>query len=90
MHAISKLRYAQFHVVTIESSSYILSRIEYTETIKDQKTHQVAAYNRLKTIENHLTVSSATNWESFGVLYRRSRTRGGRTGRFDCSAFHAV
>ena len=37
LHAISKLRYAQFHVVVVP-------------TTRDQKTRQVVAYKRLKTI----------------------------------------
>ena len=40
LHAISKLRYAQFHVVVVP-------------TTRDQKTRQVVAYKRLKTMQNH-------------------------------------
>ena len=37
---ISKLRYVQFHVVVVP-------------TTRDQKTRQVVAYKRLKTMQNH-------------------------------------
>ena len=40
LHAISKLRYVQFHVVVVP-------------TTRDQKTRQVVAYKRLKTMQNH-------------------------------------
>ena len=40
LHAISKLRYVQFHVVVIP-------------TTRDQKTRQVVTYKKLKTMQNH-------------------------------------
>ena len=40
LHAIFKLRYVQFHV-------------DVVPTTRDQKTRQVVAYERLKTMQNH-------------------------------------